>query len=107
MALAKFHNITGSTGVDVELLAPGDQVSAIKSITLSNVRASNDATISLFIRSQVLNKSFYILSTVNLPFNSSLVLDKDDIPSFSNTANGYGLYITVGSSDTVDVIINT
>jgi hypothetical protein len=106
MAIKLYHNITGSTGVDVELIAPGSDINAIKSIVLSNVRASNDATVSLFIQSPTLNKSYHIIKTVNLPFNTSLVLESGDIPRFNNSANGYGLNITVGGSDEVDVLLN-
>tara|TARA_R110000824_G_C14881520_1_gene643425 strand:- start:290 stop:613 length:324 start_codon:yes stop_codon:yes gene_type:complete len=106
MALTRFHNITGSTGVDIELLAPGDSVSEIKSIVICNTRASNDATISLFLQSQTLNQTFHILKTVNLPFNSSIVLESKDLPAFNNNRNQFGLYMTVGSSDTLDVLLN-
>ena len=106
MAIKLYHNITGSTGVDVELIAPGSDVNTIKSIVLSNVRASNDATVSLFIQSPTLNKSYHIIKTVNLPFNTSLVLEGNDIPRFNNSTNGYGLNITVGGSDEVDVLLN-
>ena len=47
MAFTKYHNITGSTGVDVELLATGDNGDGIKSIWITNTRASNAATVSL------------------------------------------------------------
>ena len=106
MPLTKFHNITGSTGVDVELLAPGDRVNKLLSVVICNVRASNDATVSLFLQSQTLNQTFHILKTVNLPFNSSIVLDSEDLPTFNNSENKFGLYITVGSSDEVDVLLN-
>lgn len=106
MPLTKFHNVTGSTGVNVELVEPGVRVGKIESIVLCNVRASNDATISLYIQSQALSKTFHILKTVNLPFNSSIVLESSDIPTFNNSENNFGLYITVGSSDEVDVLIN-
>ena len=106
MSLTRFHNITGSTGVDVELLAPGDGVGNLLSIVICNVRASNDATVSLFLQSQTLNQTFHILKTVNLPFNSSIVLNSADLPTFNNSENKFGLYITVGGSDEVDVLLN-
>ena len=109
MAFTAYHNITGSTGVDIELLTPGDGASNIKSITISNTRASNDATVSLFIQDDPIGaatNTFYMLSTVVIPFNSSLLLDNNDMLSFDNGPSGYGLYMTVGSSDTLDVMIN-
>ena len=50
MAFTPYHNITGSTGVDVELLKPGDGASNIKSILITNIHATADATVSLFIQ---------------------------------------------------------
>ena len=46
MAFTPYHKITGSTGVHVELLAAGDNASNIKSITLTNIHATADATVS-------------------------------------------------------------
>jgi len=111
MAFTPYHNITGSTGVHVELLAPGDTSGELKSITLTNIHATADATVSLSIVKlsdpSDLNASetYYILHTIAIPADSSLLLDSTDMISFNNSANGYSLFITVGSSDTVDVII--
>ena len=48
------HNITSIT--TKELLAKGDNVSNAKSITFSNLDASNDAKVDLFIYDVVNNK---------------------------------------------------
>ena len=48
--MSVFYNITGSTGVTVELIEPGIGVIDIDSILLTNVHASNDATVTLFIQ---------------------------------------------------------
>tara|TARA_R110000824_G_scaffold400413_1_gene607895 strand:- start:907 stop:1236 length:330 start_codon:yes stop_codon:yes gene_type:complete len=107
MAFTPYHNITGSTGVDVELLKPGDGGSNIKSILITNTHATADATVSLFIQNNPTAAAasvFFILSTVAIPSDTSLLLDSS-ILSFNNSANGYGLYVTVGSSDTLDVLI--
>tara|TARA_R110002124_G_C8871049_1_gene507749 strand:+ start:785 stop:1117 length:333 start_codon:yes stop_codon:yes gene_type:complete len=109
MALTKFHNITGSTGVNVELLAPGDSSTPVSSIVIANTRASNDATVSLFIQNdpvETATSTFFIVKNMSIPFDTSLVLDKNDIPTFNNSVSGFGLYITVGSSDTLDVLID-
>tara|TARA_R100001510_G_C7498016_1_gene102893 strand:- start:72 stop:419 length:348 start_codon:yes stop_codon:yes gene_type:complete len=104
-----FHNITGSSGVDITLLNPGDDVD-VKSIIIANTHASNDATVSLFIQNTSTDSSgsdtFYIFSTVAIPSDTSLVIDKTDIPSFDNGEDGFGLFLTVGSSDTLDVLIS-
>ena len=44
-----FYNITGSTGVTVELIAPDAARGIIKSILLTNVHATADATVTLFL----------------------------------------------------------
>ena len=48
--------------------------------------------------------TYNFLSTVAIPSDTALFLDD---PSMFRFDEFYGLYITVGSSDTVDVIINT
>jgi len=109
MAFTAYHNITGSTGVDVELIAPGENVGLIKSIILTNTHATVDATVSLFIQDNptaAAASTFKIISTVAIPSDTSLLLDNSSVLSFNNSSSGYGLYLTVGSSDTLDVMIN-
>ena len=109
MAFTEYHNITGSTGVDVELIAPGEDIGAIRSIMVTNTHATADATVSLFIQNDptaAAVSTFYILSTVAIPSDTSLLLDNSSVLSFDNSSNGYGLYLKVGSSDTLDVLIN-
>ena len=109
MAFIAYHNITGSTGVTVELIAPGENAGTIKSIMIANTHATADATVSLFIQDDptgAATKTFYIISTIAIPSDTSLLLDDSSVLSFDNSSNGYGLYLTVGSSDTLDVMIN-
>tara|TARA_R110002020_G_scaffold41778_1_gene122844 strand:+ start:227 stop:559 length:333 start_codon:yes stop_codon:yes gene_type:complete len=109
MAFTAYHNITGSTGVNVELLAPGDNAGDIKSILIANTHATADATITLFIQDDPesgTTSTFKLLSTVAIPSDTSFLLDNSSMLSFNNSSNGYGLYLTVGSSDTLDVFIN-
>ena len=108
MAFTPYHNITGSTGVDVTLVKPGENI-RVKSILITNIHASADATVSLFLQDQPTSaafKTYYILSTVVIPANASLLLDNVSLLRFDNSTDGYGLFITVGSSDTVDVMVN-
>lgn len=110
MAFAPYHNITGSTGVDVELIAPGENSGAVKSILITNTHATADATVTLFIEDNpvaAVASIFKILSTVAIPSDTALLLDNSEVLSFDNSSGGYGLYLTVGSSDTMDVMINT
>tara|TARA_R100001594_G_scaffold126881_1_gene164308 strand:+ start:887 stop:1240 length:354 start_codon:yes stop_codon:yes gene_type:complete len=112
MAFTKYHNITGSTGVNIELLAPGDSGGNLNSITITNTHATADATVTLFVQNQptsgsgVATVTYKILSTVAIPSDTSLILDNPSVVSFDNSSNAYGLYVTVGSSDTLDIILN-
>ena len=104
--MSKFYNITGSTGVTVELISPTEDNTNIKSILLTNVHATADATITLFIQDDpaaVAASTYNLIHTIAVPADSSLLLDT---PSMFRFDDFYGLYITVGSSDTVDVIIS-
>ena len=107
MAATLFHNITGSSGVDVELLAPGDGVNNIQSITITNTHDTSSATVSLKLYSDTTAKTFVILGKTNLPNGATLLLDNPSHLNFDNSNSGFGLYANVGSSDTVDILINT
>ena len=103
--MSKFYNITGSTGVTVELIAP-NAANNIKSVLLTNVHATADATITLFIQDDPVSgatRTYNIIHTIAIPADSSLLLDNPSIFIFGEE---FGLYVTVGSSDTVDVIVN-
>ena len=104
--MSKFYNITGSTGVTVELISPTEDNTNIKSILLTNVHATADATVTLFIQDDPASgatSTYNLIHTIAVPADSSLLLDT---PSMFRFDDFYGLYITVGSSDTVDVIIS-
>jgi len=101
------YNITGSTGVTVELIAPNTDNANVRSLLLTNVHASNDATVTIFIQDNpaaAAPKTYNIIHTIAIPADTSLFLNDSNMFSFEAK---YGLYITVGSSDTVDVIIAT
>ena len=102
--MSKFYNVTGSTGVTVELISPTEDNSNIKSILLTNVHATADATVTIFIQDDPTSgatSTYNIISTIAIPSDTALLLD--NIPKFDDF---YGLYMTVESSDTVDVIID-
>ena len=104
--MSKFYNITGSTGVTVELITPDAVRASIKSILLTNVHATADATVTLFIEDDPASgatKKYNLIHTIAIPADSSLILDNSSMFKFQEA---FGLYITVGSSDTVDVIIS-
>ena len=104
-----YHNITGSTGVDNELLAPGDDVSSIKSVVITNTHTTASAEITLFIQDDPetgTTSTFKLISKISIPTGVALLLDNPSMLSFDNSSNGYGLYMNVGSTDTIDVSIN-
>ena len=104
--MSKFYNVTGSTGVTVELISPTEDNGNIKSILLTNVHATVDATVTIFIQDDPTSgatSTYNIISTIAIPSDTALLLDNPSMLSFDNF---YGLYITVGASDTVDVMIN-
>jgi len=105
--MSKFYNITGSTGVTVELVSPTETNSGIQSILLTNTRATADATVTLFIQDDPASgatSTYKLINKISIPATTALILDESSIFRFDEK---YGLYITVGSSDTVDVFINT
>ena len=105
--MSKFYNITGSTGVTVELVGPTDANAAIKSILVTNIHATADATVTLFIQDDPISgttSTYNLIHTIAIPADSSLLLDESSMFRFDEK---YGLYIQVGASDTVDVMINT
>ena len=116
MAFTAYHSITYdsgvkhngvSSGVDMELLAPGDGANDIKSILITNTHATADATVSLFIQDDptgATTSTFYMLSTVAIPSDTSLLLDNNNMLSFDNGACGYGLYLTIGSTDGTNIL---
>ena len=74
---------------------------------LTNVHATADATVTLFIQDDPesgATSTYNFLSTVAIPSDTALFLDN---PSMFKFDEFYGLYITVGSSDTVDVVVST
>ena len=104
MAITRYHNIVGSSAVTTELIAPFEDISNIKSIVITNTHATADGTITLFIQKSTTSSTttFKITNILKLPAGVSLLLDDK---MFSITTD-FGLYITVGSSDTMDVLIN-
>ena len=103
--MAKFFNIIGSTLSTVELKEPETSVN-IKSILITNVHDTADANVTIFIQDDPdsgTTRTFNIIHTVAVPADTSLILDNSSIFSFGTE---FGLYVTVGSSDTVDIIIN-
>tara|TARA_B100001094_G_C17509931_1_gene475072 strand:- start:38 stop:364 length:327 start_codon:yes stop_codon:yes gene_type:complete len=100
-----FHNIT--TTLTQDLLAVGDNVSNLKSISIANVDSSNEAKVDLFLNKGADN--FYILKGISIPVSNTLLLDQGDNIAFNNGASGFSMRIQVdngsGAATAVDVIL--
>ena len=102
--MALYHNISGE--LTQQLLFVGEDT-AISKISITNIHASTNCTLDLFIEKKLTGK-FYLLKAVEIPVGATLIY-KDGI-TFNNAINQFGLFIklTKGASETptVDVIIN-
>ena len=102
MAYGTYHNILGSNGVVQTIVKKGEAPRGLKNITLTNVHSSADATVDLSIRNLTSGvETYYFLKSLAIASDATYVID---IPRFNNKT--YSLVITVGSSDTVDVILS-
>ena len=107
--MSLYYNIKGASvsggQATTELVAPTDD-DRYNSIMFTNVHATADATITLFIHDDPTSgttNTYNIIHTIALPADSSLNFDNSSVLNYED---GYGLYITVAGSDTVDVILS-
>ena len=105
MAFVPRHNITGSSGVNVELIAAGEDAGDIISILIANTHATADATVSLFVQNDT-PSTFYFFKTLAIPADTSLLINDSSMLTFDNSIDGFSLNVTVGGSDTLDIMIN-
>ena len=108
MAFTPYHNIVGSTAQDNELVAVNDiSRKVIKSIQITNIHVSAAATIDLYLFKEstdtAVSETYYLLKNLTIPFGVTLILDDDDLLAFNSTV--FNLYMFVGASDELDVII--
>jgi len=105
--MSKFYNITGSTGITVELVAPANANVIIKSVLLTNIHSTDAAAVTLFIQDDPISgttSTYKLINKIVIPASASLLLDE---PSMFRFSEKYGLYAQVGASDTVDIMIST
>lgn len=102
MAFTPYHNILGSNGVVQVLIEKNEGPNILRSLTITNVHASNDATVDLSIRNLTSGtETYFFLKSLAIPSDATYIVD---MPVFNNKI--YSLVITVGASDTVDVLIS-
>ena len=99
--MAVYKNITGE--LTQELIAVGSSTNP-SSISLTNIHATNECRVDLYIEKKLTGK-FYLIKGVSLPLGATLTHPL----SFDNGENQFGLFIklTKSASETpaVDVII--
>lgn len=105
-----FYNVKGSSvsggQATTELVAP-DIAYNVRSLLITNIHDSAAATITLFIQNDPTDaaaNTYEIIHGVVIPAGSALSFEQ---PLIFSVPEEYGLYITVGSSDIVDVTVNT
>tara|TARA_R100001015_G_C4623378_1_gene181158 strand:+ start:1462 stop:1797 length:336 start_codon:yes stop_codon:yes gene_type:complete len=109
MALTRYYNLVGSTQQETEIIGVNDiTTETIKSVYLNNIHTSSAATIDLYIykpsTDTTAEETYYILYNSSLSAKTSLELTSEfGLFNFNNSE--YALFIKIGSSDTVDVLI--
>jgi len=105
-----FYNVKGASvsggQVTTELVPPNIEYN-VKSLLLVNTHDSASATVTLFIQndpSSGTTNTYKITNNVSIPAGAALAFDQ---PLIFYVPEAYGLYVTVGSSDILDVTVNT
>ena len=122
MAFTPYHSVTYNSGlfhngvtagINMELIAPGENSGEVSSIMITNMHDTSDATVTLFLQNQPFGAAFStinIIKKIIIPAGASLLLDDPKLLSFDNGGeNGYGLYLTIGAVDgtnLLDIIIS-
>ena len=109
--MALFYNVKGSSVVGgkktTELVAPNtEEGTSVKSLLLVNVHDTADATVTLFIQDDPISgatSTYELAHGVAIPSGVSLILDNMSMFRFSNQ---FGLYISVGNGDLIDIIVS-
>tara|TARA_R100000808_G_C2128399_1_gene138118 strand:+ start:443 stop:745 length:303 start_codon:yes stop_codon:yes gene_type:complete len=88
--------------ITTELLAPGDNT-RVTSVSLANVQGTNACAVDLFIEKVDVGK-YYFIKQVNIPADTSLVVDV----KLDNSSGEFGLYVKLTASTgtpAVDIIL--
>ena len=103
-----YHNLTASTGREVELLPAGSNVGRIGSISIANTSDSVVSTIGLRLYKDATGETFQIQAKSTIPIGVTLIVDDQALLSFDNSRKGFGLFANFGDDNSVcDVLINT
>jgi len=102
-----YHNVTGSTGTDVELIAAGTNVGQIESIAITNTSTSVEASAGLKLYKDSDGSTFQMIAKVTIPVGVTLLIDDQALLRFDNSRRGFGLFAFVDSDTVCDILINT
>ena len=110
MAFTQYHNLSGATARNNELLAVGDiPMEKIKAILVANTDDDDAATVNIYLHKESTTTSaaefYYFIKNVSIPVGVSLLIENNDLLNFDNSSEGYSLWAYVGATDTVDVSI--
>ena len=78
--------------------APGSTTGVIHAVYISNVDGTNDATIDLYVTDTSAGSDFYIMKTVDVPADSTVVIEKP-----INLGAGDKLETQASANDDIDV----
>jgi hypothetical protein len=91
-----------TTAVAVEIIDINTKTQKLNSMTLANVHSA-DATVQVYLKdSSDVAVDYYIIKDVVIPVGASLKIESDELDFDSNVFN---LYVKLGGSTPVDVII--
>ena len=104
-----YRNITGSTGVNVQLLSANSAGSNVRSISISNTHATDEGTVSIFLQdnkstASSIDNTFYLIKYVKVPAGATLLLDNANMLSYD--VSRYSLNASVGTGDTFTIKIS-
>jgi hypothetical protein len=102
-----YYNVTGSTGVDVELLPAGSNVGRVGSICVTNTSSSVISTVGLRLYNDTTQETYQIQAKVTIPVGVTMIIDDQALLNFDNSRKGFGLFAFVGSDTECDILINT
>ena len=102
-----YHNVTGSTGVEVELLPAGSNVGRIGSICVTNSSSSVISTVGFRLYKDATSETFQIQAKAVIRVGVTMIIDDQALLNFDNSRKGFGLFAVVGSDTVCDILINT
>ena len=101
MSVVKYVNKI-TTATEVEIIDINTRTQKLNSMTLANVHSA-DATVQVYLRdSSAVAIDYYIIKDVVIPVGATLRLEGDE---FDFDTTRYNLYVKLGGSTPVDVII--